>query len=397
MVWPEPNSSAAGTRMLQLISLFQEQSFEIVFGCAAQESDFSYDLNVIGVRKKEIKLNCSSFDAFIKNLQPDIVLFDRYIMEEQFGWRVQENSPDSLRILDTEDLHCLRLERQNAVKKGINFKLTDLLTSEYAKREIASIYRCDLSLIISEFEFRVLTDIFKLDENLLYYLPLFYELNSESFELSFATKNDFVFIGNFLHEPNWDAVKQLKESIWPEIKAWLPMAKMNIYGAYPTQKVLQLNSVKDNFIIHGRAENAENVIRDARVLLAPIRFGAGLKGKLLEAMTLGTPSITTTIGAEGISGDWNGFIEDKNSDFVEKAVLLYENEGIWKKSVENGLKIIKNKFSKKMFREPFEVRINYNLKHKTNDRKNNFVGTLLNQNSYLSTKYLSKWIEEKNK
>ena len=156
MVWPEPKSSAAGTRMLQLISLFQEQNYEVTFASAAQESDFSYNLKSIGVKTQKIKLNCASFDEFVRYLNPEIVLFDRYIIEEQFGWRILENCPNSIRILDSEDLHCLRLERQNAIKKNLKFEISDLLVSDFAKREIASIYRCDLTLIVSEFEMEIL-------------------------------------------------------------------------------------------------------------------------------------------------------------------------------------------------------------------------------------------------
>ena len=211
LVWPEPKSSAAGTRMLQLIKLFQEQGFSVVFASAAQESDFSYDLKSIGVITQKIILNSNTFDDFIKELNPEMVLFDRFVIEEQFGWRVYENCPKALRILDTEDLHSLRLTRQNAVKKNIPFEISDLLTSEIAKREIASILRCDLSLIISEVEMNILIDIFKIDANILHYLPLFFDFTAENKPLDFHKKKDFVFIGNFLHEPNWDAVKQLKE------------------------------------------------------------------------------------------------------------------------------------------------------------------------------------------
>jgi hypothetical protein len=80
------------------------------------DSDFMIDLELVGVVKKSIALN-SSFDAFVKELNPAVVLFDRFMMEEQFGWRVSENCPDALRLLDTEDLHCLRLARQNSLRK----------------------------------------------------------------------------------------------------------------------------------------------------------------------------------------------------------------------------------------------------------------------------------------
>jgi glycosyltransferase involved in cell wall biosynthesis len=399
LVWPEPKSSAAGTRMLQLIELFQKQGFSVVFASAAQESDFSYDLKSIGVTTQKIVLNSNTFDDFIKELNPEMVLFDRFVIEEQFGSRVYENCPNALRILDTEDLHCLRLTRQNAVKKNIEFQLSDLLTSEIAKREIASILRCDLSLIISEFEMKILIETFKINPDLLHYLPLFYGFTAENLILSFHQKKDFVFIGNFLHEPNWDAVKQLKEKIWPEIRKELPDAIMHIYGAYPSQKVLQLHNPKENFMIHGRAENARDVIKNAKILLAPIRFGAGLKGKLLEAMQLGTPSITTNIGAEGINANynWNGFIADDFNEFASKVVLLYQEESIWNQSQKNGFKILENRFKVDLFENMFADKINFLQSNLESHRKQNFMGNLLLHHTALSTKYMSRWIEEKNK
>ena len=150
-VWPEPNSSAAGTRMLQLIALFQKQGWLLTFASAASDSDFMFDVTTLGIDKVAINLNDSKFDVLVKDLNPNMVLFDRFMIEEQFGWRVAEQCPDALRILDTEDLHCLRLARQKAFQEKRVFEL-DNLFSDVAKREIASILRCDLSLIISEVE-----------------------------------------------------------------------------------------------------------------------------------------------------------------------------------------------------------------------------------------------------
>ena len=399
LVWPEPKSSAAGTRMLQLIDLFLKQNFDVVFASAAQESEFSFDLKSIGVICQKIKLNCASFDIFIIELKPETVLFDRYIIEEQFGWRVYENCPDAIRILDTEDLHCLRLERQNAVKKNIHFKLSDLLNSDIAKREIASIYRCDLTLMISEFEMEVLDLIFKIDVALLHYFPMFYS-NLKTSELSnFHERKDFVFIGNFLHEPNFDAVKQIKEKIWTKISKQLPEAKMHIYGAYPSQKVFQMHNEKDKFYVHGRAENAEIILKFARILLVPLRFGAGLKGKLLEAMIVGTPSVTTNIGCEGISNNnyWNGFITDDFDDFISKSVELYKDENLWINLQKNGFEIIDKQFKIELYEKLFLEKLNQIEATLANHRKRNFLGNLLFYHTNLSTKYMSKWIEEKNK
>lgn len=401
-VWPEPNSSAAGGRMMQLISLFQKQGFAITFASPAQDSEFMVDLCQFDVAKQTIHLNCSSFDVFVKELNPSVVLFDRFMVEEQFGWRVAENCPDALRILDTEDLHCLRLARQKAFKEKREFQTQDLLVEEVVKREIASILRCDLSLMISEYEMELLTTVFKIDASLLYYLPLLLESNfiSDIDKLSaFEERKDFVFIGNFLHEPNWNAVQYLKETIWPIIKKQLPEAVLNIYGAYPSQKLLQLNNVKDSFLIQGRAENANEVVQKARVVLAPLRFGAGIKGKLLEAMQFGTPSVTTSIGAESMQGNlpWNGFVEDMPEVFADKTVQLYQDENLWLQAQKNGVEIIKERYLRTLFEDKFAEQIEFLISNIKQHRLNNFMGELLQHHTLRSTKYMSKWIEEKNK
>lgn len=400
-VWPEPNSSAAGSRMLQLITQFQQQGFCITFCSAAMDSDFMVDLSLLKVDKKAITLNCSSFDIFIKESNPSVVLFDRFMTEEQFGWRVAENCPNALRILDTEDLHCLRLSRQKAFKSHKEFKTDDILKEEVAKREIASILRCDLSLMISEFEMELLKYTFKIDEKLLFYLPFLLEPISEAtFEEfpSFEERKNFIFIGNFLHEPNWNAVQYLKETIWPLLRKELPDAELHIYGAYPSQKVTQLHQPKEKFFIKGRANDANEVVRKARIVLASLRFGAGIKGKLIEAMQCGTPSITTTIGAESMQGEfsWNGFVTDDVSEFVNKAKQLYQNENLWKTAQQNGISIINKRYSRELFEKDFASKIQLLQFNLEQHRLDNFFGALLQHHTVTSTKYMSRWIEAKN-
>jgi glycosyltransferase involved in cell wall biosynthesis len=401
-VWPEPKSSAAGGRMMQLISIFKENGFEITFASAAQDSNFMVDLSEFGVIKKNIELNSSTFDDFILELNPDVVLFDRFMIEEQFGWRVIEKCPKAIRILDTEDVHCLRTARQKAFKENRIFEIQDLLSEEVAKREIASILRCDLSLIISEFEMNILKDVFKINEDLFFYLPFLVDEMKEEELLklpSFDERKNFIFIGNFLHEPNWNTVQYLKEAIWPSIKRDFPEAILEVYGAYPSQKVLQLHQPKNGFYIMGRAEDANEIVKKARVVLAPIRFGAGLKGKLLEAMQCGTPSATTSIGSEAMHENlpWNGFIEDDSVEFAKKAIELYKDENLWRQSQKNGIKIINKCYQKSTYSSQLISLINSLLIDSKSHRLHNFMGNLLQHHAYTSTRYMSKWIEAKNK
>ena len=399
-VWPEPSSSAAGSRTLQLINLFLEQNWQVSFACAASESDYSFDLKSLGISTLHIVLNDSSFDDLVKNMQPHMVLFDRFTSEEQFGWRVAQNCPNALRILDTIDLHCLRLARQEAIKQNRDFSLLDL-NSDFAKREIASIYRSDVSLMISDYEMDLLINHFKIDNSLLHYVPFLLDpiLIKDNQWPSFSEREHFLSIGNFLHEPNWDAVLFLKQFIWPLIRKQLPKAEIHIYGAYPSKKVFDLNNLKEGFLIKGRADSVERVMKKTKVCLAPLRFGAGIKGKLIDAMQFGVPSVTTDIGAEAMHGEypWNGIIANQPHKFAEAAVELYTNEIKWQQAVENGAQILNNFFLKSNHSDLLIDKLLFLKNQLKSHRSSNFIGEMLMHHTVMGTKYMSLWIEAKNK
>lgn len=398
-VWPEPNSSAAGSRMMQLLSFFLKQGYHIEFGSPTSRTPHSQDLEALGIEVVDLKLNDSSFDSFLKEIAPEIVLFDRFMTEEQFGWRVTENCPGALKILDTEDLHFLRKARQVALKQNKELSPA-LLFSETAKREVASIYRCDISLIISEAEMELLKGQFGVPENLLLYLPFMLKFSPEEKEElpSFEKRQHFISIGNFRHEPNWNAVLHLKQKIWPLISKQLPEAELHIYGAYPGPKVKQLHNVKERFLIKGWALSAKDVLKNSKVLLAPLQFGAGLKGKFIDAMQTATPSVTTSIGAEGMNRDlpWPGSICSKDEDFAATSVELYNDPAKWKNAQENGFKILKQNFSEEIHELRFQKKIKAVLENLDSHRNSNFTGMMLSQHLMNSTRYLAKYIEAKN-
>ena len=389
LVIPEPASTAAGHRMMQLMQLFFEADFKISFLTASNNLEFSEKIEI-----QKIEINNESFDEKIRNLNPDVVLFDRYVTEEQFGWRVSDNCPEALKIIDTEDLHFLREARRKAFIEKRNIGKGDLV-NEIFVREIASILRCDLSLIISEFEYDLLINDFKINPNLLFYIPFLTE-SFEKSETPFEDRKHFVSIGNFLHEPNWQTVLKLKQ-IWKSIRKKLPEAELHIYGAYTSQKVLELHNEKDGFLVKGRANSAKHIFDKAKVLLAPIPFGAGLKGKLWESMMFGLPNVTSSIGAEAMHQDlpWNGFIEDSDEVLVEKAIELYEDENIWNQAQENGYRILDSVYRKDLFDQIFINKVSELIKNLDSHRTENYLGKILQHHQLNSTKYMSRWIEEK--
>jgi len=400
-IWPEPDSTAAGSRMMQLIELLQKNLYTISFASSASKSEMSYPLEKLNINTYNIEINDSNFNDLVLKINPEIVIFDRFLTEEQFGWRVSETCHKAIKILDTEDLHFLRNARQMAFKDSNELSLKYLINDK-AIREIASIFRCDISLIISKFELDLLINTFKIDKNILFYLPFLLDkidltkfLNYPSFQ----ERANFMTIGNFKHEPNKNAVFFLKEKIWPIIHSRLPKAKLNIYGAYMTESIRQLHNEKEGFLIKGWAKNKEEVFTKSRVCLAPLIFGAGLKGKLVDAMQFGTPSITTNIGAEAMHDDldWNGFIANDPKEFAMRSIELYTNEKLWKKAQENGISIINQCFNKTEYGKVLISKTDTIFKNLENHRLQNFMGTMLQHHSLQSTKYLSKWIELKNK
>lgn len=398
-VWPEPSSSAAGKRMMQLLSFFLEQNCSITFASTARKSEFTIDLDRMGIESESIRVNDSDFDTFVGQLNPDLVLFDRFMTEEQFGWRVSEQCPQALRVLDTEDLHTLRHAREKSIKKGDESQA--LLTSDVAKREIASIYRCDLSLMISEIEMTLLQDLFKVPADILHYTPYMLDsLTADKIEKlpGFDQRHGFMTIGNFRHKPNLDGVNYLRTEIWPLIRNIIPDAIMNVYGAYPNQQAEEWHKPSRGFFIHGRAEDAGDVMKKSRVCLAPLRFGAGLKGKLAEAMRYGTPSITTSIGAEGINGtlDWPGAIADDPADFSHLATELYKDPNKWKAAQKQGRVIINQRFSIDTHQTNLKNHLETLANSLEHHRTQNFTGSMLMHHTMASTKYMSRWIEEKN-
>jgi glycosyltransferase involved in cell wall biosynthesis len=399
-VWPEPNSSAAGSHMMSLLRLFKRQGWSVEFATPAQETEHMIDLSEEGITSQSIQLNCDSFDQYIEELQPDVVMFDRFMMEEQFGWRVEKVCPNAFKLLDTEDLQFLRNARHEAVKKETELTKAHLY-SDLAKREIAAILRCDLSLIISSYEMELLQSEFNIDQKLLHHLPFMVDLNTlpESTK-SFEERKHFMTIGNFRHAPNWDAVLQLQK-IWPKIRKQLPDTELHIYGSYPPPKATALHNPKTGFHIKGWAKDAQEVMEQARVCVAPLRFGAGIKGKLLDAMKLQTPNVTSEIGSEGMlpQGElqWPGAVADDIDEFVEAAVALYKDEEKWLKAQSQCHSILEAHYEQNQLGDKLIERLTALESELESHRLDNFFGSMLKHHSMASTKYMSQWIAEKNK
>lgn len=365
-----------------------------------QENIHQQALESRGIRTTRLLPNDSAFDSYISDYKSDIVCFDRFMIEEQFSWRVREHAPEALRVLDTVDLHSLRRERQRAVKSN---SLSDSIShSDDTLRELASIYRSDLSLIISPVEASLLTDSMGVPSALLEVTPFFYP--SPTPFRGWDERKNLVFIGNGLHEPNLDAIRLLKHTLWHPMRVALaergvPDAELHVYGAYLPQEILKFDNPRERFRVMGKADDVYETLQHYRCNLAPLRFGAGLKGKVSDGWMIGTPCVATPIAAEGMTHRqlFGGVIEEQLERYPQRVAELYTDTKSWNEAQANGREILTTLFSQANNARAFQHRLARLVKERQQIRQQNTVGSILWYHGLRSTEYFSRWIEAKNK
>jgi glycosyltransferase involved in cell wall biosynthesis len=272
------------------------------------------------------------------------------------------------------------------------------------ERELASIFRCDTALLVSEVERDILQHWCQVPSHQLFVNQLCYQTLTDSVPniQEFSQRQNFYFIGNFKHTPNLDAVHWLKQILWPRIRQELLVlgieADLHVYGASSeTQAHRVLHDPKGGFHLKGHGTDIR--FRSYRVNLAPLRFGAGIKGKIAEGWSYGIPAITTPVGAEGMHGNlpFGGQVVSTTAEFVAAAVKTYTERESWVQHSQAGLEVIQTRFSPKDHRLGFQNHIRECLDKKPTLRQNNFMGRILNHQSMRATEYFSRWIQLKQK
>ncbi len=394
--WPEPEATAAGQRMWQLLSGFREAGYHITFACARGTEKYGMDLGAEGIEAVPIRLNHSSFDQWLSQSGFDLVLFDRFLTEEQFSWRIREHLPACTLLLDTEDLHSLRHSRETAVRANREWEVSDWLENPLFYRELASIIRCDLSLIISRAEMDLLLTHLPFLEGKLCYLPFRFPRADATSQPGFGQRQDFVFVGNGKHNPNLDAIPVLKSAIWPELRQHFPKASLRIYGAYLPESILRLDAPEDRFEVRGWAKDLEAVFTEHRLQLAPLRFGAGVKGKILNGLRFGMPTLSTPVGWEGICQDLQeaDFIAEPPEAFIRKAVRLYTCEATWRDALQKQMRASTPHFGTSL-RTLLESLEGLKEAEESGPQAQKVLQKLLRHQAFDRLRYLSKWIEAK--
>lgn len=394
-VWPEPGSSAAGWRTMDVLEALGFAGAEISVASAAGPSPFAVDVSALGFATRTLPMNDAAFDRAVGEIQPDIVIFDRFRTEEQFGWRVERAVPGALRVIDSSDVHALREARRRAVEKGEKENLWNAV----ALREMAAFYRSDLTLVISRAEMEILTTRYGLPPALLAYWPLLVGEEAIGEGQTWTERQHFCLIGNFRHPPNRDAIAWTREVVWPHVRALWPEAEGHVYGAYAGTARPEWHDPANGFVMKGRTPSVEDCLGRYRVNLALLRYGAGLKGKVLDGLRTGTPTLVTTCAAEGIGApaDWTGQQADDPLALAQRAVRLATDETLWQKARERGWSLLRREFAREIWRPRLGQILARALAEKEDRRAGNPVGQMLRHHQHRSTEFMGRWIEAKNR
>lgn len=432
-VWPERSSSAAGVRTMDLISLFADRCQSLTYISTSDiDNDHARTLQASGIHIHHCPPNRESqITDILKQCRPDIVIFDRFYCEEMFSHHVFKTcSDDALRVIDMQDVHFLRQSRQELSKKAFNNNNRSSTTREILRhrpdasyqpclREIAAVYRSDLTLVCSPVELHMLHHEYGIPMNKMILAPFFVDRQGEHTTMvhdDFASRHNFMMIGNFLHPPNVDSVQWTCEEIWPRITAKLregslqgQLPSLHVYGAYLPDRIVQkYHDPKNGIHIKGFLPSLSDM-RHYRVCLAALRYGAGLKGKICDAWSHGLVVCTTPIGEEGMntsylahdgssnhSTTWGGLHTSWTADDIAKdAVRLYSDQALFMQCQQRGFELLDLLYNREKGLDAVYDGIMHAFKEKSERRKKDYIGAILWEQKNRSTEYFSRWIELK--
>ena len=272
----------------------------------------------------------------------DYALLYRYYVAHSVYHALRAKAPSTRVLFANVDLHYLRETRAAETANDKQGLFPAKLTK---KKELEMFAHADASFIHTHFEQEVIQKALPRPLDNLVVLPWIAEVYRDT--PGFSARADVMFLGNFPHVPNVDSVLFFVKSIWPELLRGLPShAKLLVVGNKPPEEVLALAS--DRVIVTGFVEELTPYFEASRVFVAPLRYGAGIKGKLVTALAHGVPSVATNIAAEGIAhaGDEHMSIADDPSQFASEVLRIYEDESSWSRMREAGLRYVEDNYSR---------------------------------------------------
>ncbi|MDN3587419.1 glycosyltransferase [Pedobacter aquatilis] len=334
---PQHDKSSGSKRLFEIIKILKNLNFNVIYlpNNGIKISPYYEQLTDLGV---DVLLNSPDRNGLLYNLDGlkkhiDFAWISRPILNIEFRKILKSNRKIKI-IFDTVDLHFVRMLRQ--AEKEQNEKLNKKAI-KFKKIELNLAKEADATLVVTDTELKLLEQE---GINNITVIPNVHALSIPETEIKFENRKGIVFIGGYKHEPNVDAVIWLINEIMPLV--WNKLGKIPVYllGSFPPDEVKNLAG--DNVFVPGFLEDVSEYFLNSRIFVAPLRYGAGMKGKIGQSLEFGLPIVSTEIGTEGmnLTHEKNVMLANERKDFADKIIQLYQDANLWHRVKENAYQSI---------------------------------------------------------
>ena len=347
---PKPDQDSGSLRMFQILKILRRLGHRVTFipDNLAKTHPYTGELQKRGIEVvyhpyiKKVRDYLVSHGAHF-----DAVVLSRCDFARKHITNVRLHAPGSRVVFDTVDLHHLREDGEARLTGDPEVRRK---AREKEELEHELIGQADETWVVSPVEQRLLQEKWpgksiQLVSNI---------VDIPGSRTPFALRADFLFIGGFQHRPNTDAVLFFVQEIYPLINKRLPEAKFYIIGDRPPQEITALST--ERIIVAGLQRDVGPFFDKVKLSVAPLRFGAGVKGKINQSMAFGVPVVATSLAVEGMElrDRKDILVADEPQDFAEALIELYESEELWNRISENGIEKTRSLYSAEVAREKLE-------------------------------------------
>lgn len=345
---PQLNNDVGSYAAIQEIKILNSLGFKVTF---VPENLAFFAKNTHALQKIGVEVIHAPFAYSVHEViqtrgsKYDAVYITRYNVAANYIDTIRANSKAKI-IFNNADLHFLR-ELRSALRKGED--LTQPIKTRNEELEVMR--KVDAILSYNEVEHAVILS-HNLKEDNIFLCP--WVVEKKPCTKTFEEKQDLVFLGNFNHPPNFEGVEFMAKEVMPKLANKNPNIKLKIFGSNVNDEVEALAS--ENVEVVGFAEDLYEMFNDTRIFVAPLLSGAGIKGKVLEAMAHCVPTIMTPVAAEGtkLTNKISTLIAKNSDEWVDQILLLYDNQKLWTKLKENACTIVDEEFSFEKGQEKFK-------------------------------------------
>ncbi|MDO5505532.1 MAG: glycosyltransferase family 4 protein [Pseudoxanthomonas suwonensis] len=341
--WPQPERDSGSLRMVQLLRLLRELGWPVVFmgddgdgDAAARERLTALGVHCLtGSRGRRL--------AWLQEHRDDLAaaILSRHHAAGHWLPTLRLMAPAARLIFDSVDLHFLREQRE----ADANGSFAQRLLARWTRRRERRLFRrADHGWVVSQVEQALLRQLVP-DADVTIVSNIVDPRDSTP---GFPGRNGLLFVGAYGHRPNVDAVEWLLAEILPHVQARLPQVTLHLVGGGMPQWLQQRAQALPGVRVHGHVPELEPLLDQARVGLAPLRFGAGVKGKVNQSLANGLPMVATRVAVEGMTlrDATEILVADDGASFAAQIVRLHEDAALWQRLADNGRRHMRAHFSR---------------------------------------------------